>query len=191
MMGAAQRWSHVVGFDDAPFPREHRGDVLVVGAVFAAGRLDGVLSCKVRRDGTNATRRLVECVRGSRFYPQLHAVLLQGIALAGFNVVDIQRMHEALGRPVIVVSRRQPDLDAIRDALLKHVPGGARKWRSIERAGPMEPIEGLQVQRAGIARDAAARLLRSHRRHGRMPEPLRTAHLIAGGVTLGESSGRP
>jgi endonuclease V-like protein UPF0215 family len=27
--------------------------------------------------------------------------------------------------------------------------------------------------------------------HGRMPEPLRTAHLIAGGVTLGESSGRP
>lgn len=187
---AAPRWSHVVGFDDAPFPRRHRGDVLVVGAVFAGARLDGVLSCKVRRDGANATQRLVDCVRASRFHSQLHAVLLQGIALAGFNVIDIHRMHEALALPVVVVSRRKPDLGAIRDALLKHVPGGARKWRSIERAGAMEGMEGVYVQRAGIARDAAARLLRMHMLHGRMPEPLRTAHLIAGGVTLGESSGR-
>jgi hypothetical protein len=191
MTTAAPRWSHVVGFDDAPFPRQHRGDVLVVGAVFAGARLDGVLSCKVRRDGANATRRLVECVRASRFFPQLHAVLLQGIALAGFNVVDVHRMREELARPIIVVSRRKPDLGAIRDALTKHVPGGARKWRSIERAGAMEWMEGLYIQRAGIAQDATARLLRMHRLHGRMPEPLRTAHLIAGGVTLGESSGRP
>jgi endonuclease V-like protein UPF0215 family len=118
-------------------------------------------------------------------------VLLQGIAFAGFNVIDIHRMHEALARPVIVVSRRKPDLAAIRDALLRHVPGGARKWRSIERAGAMEWTQGLYIQRAGIAPDAAARLLAMHRLHGRMPEPLRAAHLIAGGVTLGESSGRP
>jgi endonuclease V-like protein UPF0215 family len=188
---SAPRWSHVVGFDDAPFPPRRRGDVLVVGAVFGGARLDGVLSCKVRRDGADATRRLVECVQASRFAPQLHAVLLQGIALAGFNVVDIHRLHEELALPVVVVSRRKPDLGAIRDALLKHVPGGARKWRAIERAGAMEWIEGLYVQRAGIAQDATVRLLRMHLRHGRMPEPLRTAHLIAGGVTLGESSGRP
>jgi hypothetical protein len=191
MTMAAPRWSHVVGFDDAPFPPHHRGDVLVVGAVFAGARLDGVLSCKVRRDGANATERLVECVRASRFGPQLHAVLLQGIAFAGFNVVDIHRMHEELARPVVVVSRRKPDLGAIRDALLKHVPGGARKWRMIERAGAMEWMEGLYVQRSGIEHEATTRLLRIHLRQGRMPEPLRTAHLIAGGVTLGESSGRP
>ncbi|HZP91291.1 MAG TPA: DUF99 family protein [Burkholderiales bacterium] len=185
------RWSHVVGFDDAPFPRQHRGDVLVVGAVFAGTRLDGVLSCKVRRDGANATERLVECVRASRFYPQLHAVLLQGITLAGFNVVDIARMDEALVRPVVVVSRRRPDLVAIRDALLRHVPGGSRKWRLIEKAGAMERIEGVYVQRSGISREELARLQRMHVRNGRMPEPLRAAHLIAGGMILGESSGRP
>jgi endonuclease V-like protein UPF0215 family len=36
--------SHIVGFDDAPFDRTYRGDVMVVGAVFSGSRLDGVLS---------------------------------------------------------------------------------------------------------------------------------------------------
>jgi endonuclease V-like protein UPF0215 family len=51
---SGRRISRVVVFDDAPFARNHRGDVLVVGAVFAADRLDGVIATKVRRDGANA-----------------------------------------------------------------------------------------------------------------------------------------
>jgi uncharacterized protein len=188
---ARRQLSHVIGFDDAPFDRDHRGDVLVVGAVYAGARLDGVLSCKVRRDGTNSTRALAQCVQRSRFYPQLHAVLLQGIAFAGFNVVDLQSLHVALQRPVLVVSRRKPDLAAIRRALLDHVRGGARKWQLIEQAGPMESAAGLFIQRAGLASSEANALLDRLAIHSRLPEPLRTAHLIAGGVTSGESRNRP
>jgi hypothetical protein len=184
------RLSHVVGFDDAPFDRTHRGDVLVVGAVFSGSRLDGVLSCKVRRDGANATRAIVECVRRSRFYPQLHAVLLQGIAFAGFNVVDIQGLHLELQRPVLVVCRRRPDMSSVRSALLGQVRGGARKWQLIQRAGPMEPICGLHVQRAGISAGEARELLDRLTLHSTIPEPLRTAHLVAAGVTVGESRSR-
>jgi uncharacterized protein len=184
------RWSHVVGFDDAPFPPDHRGDVLVVGAVYAGGRLDGVLSCRVRRDGANATARLGACVAQSRFYPQLHAVLLQGIAFAGFNVVDIQSLSAMLARPVVVVCRRRPNRALIRATLLRHVRGGERKWRAIERAGEPTIFGGLHVQFAGIGVEGAVAVLRHHARHGKLPEPLRTAHLIAGGVTSGESSGR-
>lgn len=182
--------NHVIGVDDAPFPRHHRGDVLVVGAVFAGERLEGVLTTAVRRDGANATPRVADMVRGCRFAPQLQAVLLQGIALAGFNVVDIHRLHETLGMPVLVVCRRSPDLGAIRRALLSRVPGGERKWRLIERAGPMEPMEELWVQRAGLDRAGARALLKAHVRHGHMPEPVRAAHLIAGGVTGGKSRQR-
>jgi endonuclease V-like protein UPF0215 family len=186
----ARRFSHVVGFDDAPFERAHRGDVLIVGAVYTGSRLDGVLSARVRRDGANATQVIADCVRRSRFLPQLHAVLLQGIAVAGFNVVDVHALHRALGLPVLVVTRRRPDLAAIRRALLNHVRGGARKWRLIERAGPMEPLAGLYVQRIGIAPLPAAALLRRLAINSVVPEPLRTAHLIAGGVTTGESTSR-
>lgn len=185
-----QRLSHVVGFDDAPFDRTHRGDVLVVGAVFSGSRLDGVLSCRVRRDGANATRALVECVRRSRFYPQLHAVLLQGIAFAGFNVVDLRALHTALRLPVLVVARKKPDLVAIRAALLENVRGGAHKWALIEAAGPMESMHGLYVQRADLASADARALLKRLAVHSAVPEPLRTAHLIAAGVTLGESRSR-
>jgi uncharacterized protein len=90
---------------------------------------------------------------------------------------------------VIVVARRAPDYRAIRRALA-HLPGGARKWSLIERAGPMEPIGHLLVQRAGISFEAARALLDATTLHGHIPEPLRAAHLIAGGLVTGRSRGR-
>lgn len=182
--------SHVIGFDDVPFDRAHQGDVGVVGAVYAGLRLEGVLSSKVRRDGINSTRTLARLIARCRFRSHLQAVLLQGIAFAGFNVVDIHALHEATGLPVVVVARRPPDLAAIRRALLTRVPGGRRKWRLIERAGPMEPAAGVYVQCAGITRERAAALIGRLAVNSALPEPLRTAHLIAGGVTVGESRHR-
>jgi len=182
--------SQVVGFDDAPFARDHRGDVLVVGAVFAGRRMEGVLSTRVRRDGANAAARLAACIGASRFRPQLQAILLQGIAFAGFNVVDLGALNRATGLPVLVVARRAPDLPRIRSALELRVPGGLRKWRLIEAAGPMEPVAKVFVQRRGLSLEAAENLLTGLQLHGLMPEPLRVAHLIAGGVTTGESRHR-
>jgi endonuclease V-like protein UPF0215 family len=190
MASAPRHFPHVVGFDDAPFDRNHRGDVCVIGAVYAGDRLDGVLSGKVRRDGANATRVVAELVQGSRFYSHLQLVLLQGIALAGFNVVDIHALHRRLALPVAVVARQAPDLPAIHEALLQRVRGGRRKWRLIERAGPMEAIAGVYVQRAGLSAQEAARMIGEHARHGAVPEPLRSAHIIAGGVVRGESRRR-
>ncbi|HTN88315.1 MAG TPA: DUF99 family protein [Sorangium sp.] len=186
----ALRLSHVVGVDDAPFSRDHRGDVPVVGTVFAGLRLEGVLSARVRRDGRNATPAIAAMISGSRFYPQLQVVMLQGIAVAGFNVVDIAALRDALALPVVVVARRLPNLDAIRDALLSRVRGGRRKWALIERAGPMEPVAGVYVQRAGISLEDTSALISRLSVHGHLPEPLRAAHLIAGGLTTGESRGR-
>jgi endonuclease V-like protein UPF0215 family len=184
-----QPLANVIGFDDAPFPRNHRGDVSIVGAVFARTRLDGVIVDRVRRDGANSTERIARAVCGSRFAEHAQAVVLQGIALAGFNVVDLHGLHRALGLPVLVVARRRPDLAAIRRALSTRVPGGARKWALIERAGAMEPLEGVWVQRAGLDPARAGRFLREFTVHGALPEPIRVAHLIAGAIATGESRG--
>lgn len=189
-MGAPPTLSHVVGFDDFPFARSHRGDVPIVGAVYAGLRLEGVLSARVRRDGRNATRVLADLVTRSKYAPQLQLVLLQGIALAGFNVVDLDALHRATGLRVLVVARRRPRLDRVRDALLARVPGGARKWRLIERLGPMLPVAGVWVQCVGLSAADAERVVRRLAVHGHIPEPLRAAHLIAGGMARGESRGR-
>jgi len=185
-----QALSHIIGFDDAPFTPEHRGDVPIVGAVFSHMRLEGVLTGKVRRDGVNATSRIEQMVSESRFAPQLQAVMVQGIAVAGFNVIDIHALNRRLKLPVIVVSRKLPDMEAIRDALLKNVPGGRRKWQLIEQAGPMEMVAKVYIQRAGISRDGAGTLIRSCAKNSHIPEPLRTAHLIAAGLVNSNSRQR-
>lgn len=66
----------------------------------------------------------------------------------------------------------------------------ARKWRLVERLGDMEPLGGVRVQRVGIERAKAEQVVRRFATHSTVPEPLRVAHIIAGGIATGESRGR-
>jgi uncharacterized protein len=208
---------NVIGFDDGPFERDHRGDVLLVGVVCSGTRVDGVISGKIRRDGANATRVMIELVRASQFGEHVQAIMVQGIAVGGFNVVDVHGLSAALQIPVLVVTRRLPDMPAVKRALFIDVPkarprvkGATRKWRLIEQAGTMEVLgtsrrslrrlatatglrgapQKLWVQRVGLSLDEARNLVSDTTLHGNIPEPLRLAHLIAGGITTGKSRGR-
>jgi endonuclease V-like protein UPF0215 family len=189
-MSRSRRFSHVIGFDDEPFDRAHRGLVRVVGAVFAGAHLHGIISGRVRRDGAGAARVLAETIRSSRFAAHLQLIMLQGIAVAGFNVIDIADLHRRTGLPILIVARHQPDYDAIRNALLARIRGGARKWKLIEKAGPMERAAGVYVQRVGLTLVEAEEAIERFAVTGRIPEPLRVAHLVAGGMATGESRGR-
>ena len=182
--------SCIIGFDDAPFAAGYLGKVKVVGTVYAGLRLDGVLVGEVEKDGTDAAEKLAALVRQSKFMPNLHLVMLQGIALAGFNVVDVFALHEQLDLPILVVSRRMPNMEAIKDALLNKVCDGQVKWAIIEKLGPMEPAGPVYVQRVGLTLDQAEAVVRRLAIEGSIPEPLRVAHLIAGAIADGQSRGR-
>jgi endonuclease V-like protein UPF0215 family len=182
--------AHTLAFDDAPFARGHRGQVLVVGTAYAHLRLEGVLGLRVLRDGEDATAALATAIARSKFGAAADVILLQGISLAGFNVVDIHALAATLDVPVLVVMRRLPRYEKVRRALLEHTPGGERKWALVQRAGSPEPVGGVYVQRAGLELQLAGHLIQALAVNGRIPEPLRVAHLIAGGVTTGESRGR-
>jgi endonuclease V-like protein UPF0215 family len=158
---------------------------------------------------------MVSLVRASPFQ-HVRVVMLQGIAVGGFNVVDVRALSRELEVPVLVVMRRPPDLEAVRRALFSGAPsarppvrGAARKWRLIEAAGPIEPLgpshralrrtrraglpeaaPKLFIQRIGLSLEAARDLVAATTLHGNIPEPLRVAHLIAGGVAQGFSHGR-
>ena len=84
------------------------------GAVFAGGRFDGA----------DATLVLAKLVRDSRYLKQLQIVFPRGIVLSGFNVVDIHGLHDTLGLPVLVVSRRRPGVSGSRSR--PHISPGAR-----------------------------------------------------------------
>lgn len=182
--------TNVVGFDDGPFSRESHEPVRLIGAICARTRLDGVLSGWVQRNGADATERMAELIERSQFSGYVRAVLLKGIAVAGFNVVDIHALSQRLRVPVVVVTRKLPDYPAIRAALIAAGVDFDRSWLLIERAGVPRAIAGLWVQSVGIEPDALRMLLHAVTLHGKIPEALRVAHLIAGAVTRGVSRGR-
>ncbi len=183
-------YPNVIAFDDAPFPRDHRGDVKIVGTIYAGPRFDGLLVGKVRKDGANSAKRIVSLVRNSKFNEHIQLVMLQGVSMAGFNVVDTHFIFKELKRPVLVVARRRPEPGKMEKALLGKISGGRKKWSLVERLGPMEPCMNCHIQRVGISKKDAEKVIKCMTLYGNMPEPLRVAHLIAGALATGTSVGR-
>jgi uncharacterized protein len=181
--------SNIIGVDDCPFEKSHRGDVRIVGTAFARTHLQGVLTGRVRRDGANATARITEMIGQSKYTQATQLVMLQGVAVAGFNVIDAHTLSRNLGLPVLIVARRQPRFHQIKSAL-ERVPGGTRKWALIERLGAMQAVSGVFVQCVGLSLDEAQEVIRNSTLQGNIPEPLRAAHLIAGAMATGQSRGR-
>ncbi len=187
---ARTRLVNCIAFDDCPFPKHHRGDVKIVGAVFADQRFDGVIIGKVRKDGINSTQNIIRLVKNSKFFLHANLIMLQGIAFAGFNVVDALRLSEELAMPVLVVARHAPDMEAIRKSLVSRVSGGLKKWKLIQKMGLMERCGNCYVQRAGLSIEEARAVVERFSIYGNIPEPLRIAHLIAGAIGTGISRGR-
>jgi endonuclease V-like protein UPF0215 family len=184
----ARRLSNVIGFDDAPHQRGTTGKVGLVGCVCSGARLDIVVRDAIEKDGDDATAVMGRLVRDKHLV-HVRAVMLQGITFGGFNVVDIHQLSNALEMPVLVVTRKKPRLELVFKAVTR-IPGWEQKRALMEAAGEPEPCGDVWVQRAGLSLDEAARMLERTTEHGIIPEPLRLAHIIAGGTTTGKSRGR-
>ncbi|MBM4783940.1 MAG: DUF99 family protein [Archangiaceae bacterium] len=191
-MTTPKRWprrlSNVIGFDDAPHVRGSAGRVGLIGCVCSGPRLDIVLRDTIEKDGTDATDVMAELSRHEDL-SHVRGVLLQGITFGGFNVIDIHRLSKTLDLPVLVVTRKKPRLELVFKAV-KAVEGWQEKQALMEAAGEPEACGPVFVQRAGLSHAEAERMLEATTAHGIIPEPLRLAHLIAGGTTTGKSRGR-
>ena len=79
----------ILGIDDGHFSKQDK-DAIVIGTVFRGGKwMDGVLSTHVKIDGYDSTENLIHLVRKSKHFGQLRCIMINGIALGGFNVIDI------------------------------------------------------------------------------------------------------
>jgi uncharacterized protein len=181
----------VIGIDDAPFDKFDplQKFVLVVATVFRGGSfMDGMLSTHVEKDGEDATLRIVEMINECKFKPQIQAIFLGGIAVAGFNVINPISIYKETGIPVIVVIRDYPDFKKIFSALEKL--GMNKKIGIIEKLPKPVKIDSIYIQNIGISKKDCLKLLNITCTHSNIPEPLRIAHLIAAGISEGESKGR-
>lgn len=173
---------NVAGIDDAPFDRTRDTRTDLITTVYCDDRLDGVIRTPITVDGADASDAVVRHIRDSRYEAHVRALLIQGVTVGGFNVIDLVGVAETLQRPVIAVCQQMPDLEAIREALVTHFPDGSRRWALIEDLPRPVAVDGCHAQWVGCDPATAIATVRLHTRYGVWPEPIRTAHLIAGGL---------
>ncbi len=174
-----------VGFDDS-----FRGDdCYIVGCVTELHYVEGFMMEKISVDGFDSTEKIVKMISRSKFREQLKCIFLSGITFGGFNLADISEIYEKTNVPVVVVMRKIPNFEKIKEALEK-VGDFEKRWKIVERAGEVRKLGNVYVQLAGCELSDAEKFLKATTLKGNIPEPLRIAHLVASAIVHGESRGK-
>ncbi|MCE5296976.1 MAG: DUF99 family protein [Euryarchaeota archaeon] len=182
----------VLGIDDAPFKF---GDVEVpiVGAMLRSpSYLEAVMTSSVTVDGDDASAKVITMVSSSRYREQIKLILIDGVSLGGFNVVDIGEILERTGIPVATVTRDLPDTEEMSTALKKHFTDWERRLDIIggrELRMVATKHSPLFVSSVGLSEGELVRTMEGCTVLGVLPEPIRVAHLIATAIVRGESKG--
>ncbi len=182
----------ILGIDDMPFSFEDE-HVDIVGVVLRGNSyIEGVIKATIEVDGKDATSTLISLIKDTKHKGQLKVIMIDGIALGGFNVVNGESVYKETKIPVLTITRNKPQSEKIKEALQKHFEDWEERWNIIA-SGKIEEISGdypLYIKRFGIEIREAKEVIKISTIRGALPEPLRIAHLIATGIKTGESYGR-
>ena len=188
-----KRQIRILGIDDAPFTFSDKYST-VIGIVMRGGEyLECVLRSQVAIDGNEATTVCKEMIQNTKHRQQLKLVMLDGVALGGFNIVDINELYSSTNLPVITITRDKPDFGKIKLALQKNFKDWSDRW-NILKEGELYTVKTshnpIYVKCVGISIEEAEEIINLSTIRGAIPEPIRVAHLIASGITRGESYGK-
>lgn len=158
----------------------------LAGVVVRGDRVvDGVALNTCTVGGTDVTESASELV--SRLGREdVRYVLVSGIALAWYNILDPEQLAATVDRPVIVVTYEASD--GLEDAL-KSEFGGAKQADRLDRYRALPKRHRITVNGqprfirvAGIDPERATTIVRAYTPEGGRPEPLRVAQLVAHAV---------
>lgn len=188
-----------MGIDDGSFESHNQEETCLVGVIMRGGQwMDGVIVDDIEIDGMNSTQTVIDIIEESRHKEQLRVIVSSGITFGGFNVLDIRTVFEEIGLPVIVVSREEPDMASVKRAL-QNLPDWEERWEILNSAGEITDVEvedpsgqkrTIYIQMKGIKKKDAKEVVSMTSTRSSIPEPIRLAHLIATGISRGESVGR-
>jgi len=179
----------LLGIDDAAFDKFKDKSAIVIGTVFRGGDfMDGLVSCTVTVDGNDATENIANMINNCKFKVQIRAVLIDGIAVGGFNVINVAELNKLTGLSILIIMRNYPDIDKIKMTLKKL--GMKEKIALLEIAGEIYSYNKIHYQVYGAEKSDAEEILKISCTHSDIPEPIRIAHIIGSGLTFGESRGR-
>ncbi|AAT43490.1 endonuclease dU [Picrophilus oshimae] len=179
----------VLGIDDGPFIKNSDKRTVITGVILKSNLyIEGISIKYIDVDGSDAEDVIISMIKG-RFKNEISAVMTDGITFGGFNIVDIKNINEATGVPVISITRREPNIQRIISAVSRYFPEKVDRALKALSNGPVR-LDNIYINSAGISLTEAGILIRRFTFMGRLPEPVRLAHIISTAIIRGESHGR-
>lgn len=175
-----------IGFDDATFELKSGSKTTqLIGVVCQGIRMVKVVKSEILIDGNDATEKLIELVKQNEKHVQF--IITHTITFGGFNIINLERIFNALSKPIIAINDRGVDLDAVKQALKKKFQdryeekilnifsAGNLYQTEIETAGG---ISKIYFHSKGIEPSNIDSLLQKICIDSKLPECIRLAHLI-------------
>lgn len=160
-----------------------RSDFVVDGVALSFATVGGM-------DATDAILRLYRLLERE----DINIVILSGSVISWFNVVDLRRVEEETGTPIICLTYEESK--GIEEYFKRYFPEDWEERVRIHRSNGERVKVNLAtgyrvfIIPVGLALEDAVRVLNAFTSHGRYPEPVRVARLVARAVlrTLGGES---
>ena len=170
-------------------PIEKGTATTLIGVIFRDNYIEGLLSTKIKIDGTDSTGKIIKMVKKSRFREQIRILLFNGIALAGLNIINPAELEKRLCSKVVLLNRRKQNAKELVNALNEF--SRMTKTDVKERIAIVEDNGKMDALRAnGLFLQSSLDKIYLQRFSKTAFEALRAAHIIARGISTGESKGR-
>lgn len=155
---------------------------ILAGVVMRADmRVDGLAYARATVGGDDATEAVLNLYRQLN-RTDVNALLLSGLAISWFNIINLQEVWDRTQKPVICLTYEESP--GLKDYILEYFPRPEEKLRRYYASGGRVPVwlkTGYEayVRSFGASTEDARILLNKFTRDGRVPEPVRVARLAA------------
>ena len=149
-----------------------RRDFVIDGFVFGSATLEG-------DDATDTILKMYDELQR----PDISYVLISGLIVSMYNIIDIKKLSDSLKIPIIGVSYH--DSSGIEDAIKHHFPNSFEsKINEYKKLGEREKITlntsyDVYVRKEGCTLNDVKHLLNDLTLDGSIPEPIRVSQLLA------------
>lgn len=181
VMKRIKKGSRILGIAES-FSRE-KGKSILVGIVYRIdGIIDGFTFVETTLGGMDSTDRIIE-LYNELGREDINFILISGVVISLYNVIDLHRIHYTLKLPVISITYEESE--GLTEIFIRKFP---RDWHHrlliYYKNGDRSRIKLsngyiIYIRSIGLEIDDAKRLLDKITFEGKYPEPIRIARLVA------------
>lgn len=144
--------------------------------------IDGIIFGSATIGGDDATQNIIKMYRSLQ-RNDINFLLLDGLIISMYNIIDGKTIHDDIGIPVIAITFKNSQ--GIENSIIRHFPSNYHnKLENLKKLGKRNLVllktdKFLWIRIWGIKIDDAIKLLNSFLIQGSIPEPIKLAKMIS------------